>query len=62
MPRLPRALSGIGIRATGTPIQDATCGAGDGDTIYVHERTYDRDVDVNKRLTLIDEGEDLCSC
>jgi len=32
------AESEICIRAAGTPIQDATCGAGDGDTIYVHER------------------------
>ena len=32
----------------GTPIQDAIDGAGDGD--------------VDKRLTLIDEGADVCGC
>ncbi|CAD7774989.1 MAG: Periplasmic copper-binding protein (NosD) [Candidatus Methanoperedenaceae archaeon GB50] len=42
----------------GTPIQDATCGAGEGDTIYVHEGTYVENVDVGKRLTLIGEGAD----
>ena len=56
------ALSGMCIRAAGTPIQDATCGAGEGDTIYVHEGTYDENVDVKKRLTLIDEGADVCGC
>jgi len=56
------ALSGVCIRAAGTPIQDATCGAGDGGTIYVHERTYGENVGVNKRLTLIDEGADVYGC
>ena len=44
------------------PIQDAVDGAGEGDTIYVHEGTYDENVDVKKRLTLIDEGADVCGC
>ena len=29
------------VAAAGTPIQDATCGAGDEDTIYVQEGEYD---------------------
>jgi pectin methylesterase-like acyl-CoA thioesterase len=40
----------------GTPIQDAIDGAGDGDTIYVHAGTYDENVDVWKRVTLIGDG------
>ena len=43
----------------GTPIQDAIDGAGEGDTIYVHEGTYDENVDVGKRLTLIGDGADV---
>lgn len=34
----------------------------DRDTIYVHERTYGENVDVNKRLTLIYEGADVYGC
>ena len=56
------ALSEMCIRAAGAPIRNATCGAGDGRTIYVHERTYGENVDVNKRLTLIDEGADVYGC
>jgi len=43
----------------GTPIQDAVDGAGDGDTIYVHAGTYDENVDVWKRVTLIGDGADV---
>jgi len=43
----------------GTPIQDAIDGAGEGDTIYVHAGTYYENVDVNRRLTLIGDGEEV---
>jgi hypothetical protein len=33
-----------------------------GDAIDVYERTYGENVDVNKRLTLIDEGADVYGC
>ena len=56
------ALSEVCIWEAGAPIRNATCGARDEDTIYVHEGTYGENVDVNKRLTLIDEGADVYGC
>ena len=43
----------------GTPIPDAIDGAWAGDTIYVHAGTYDENVDVDKRVTLIGDGADV---
>ncbi len=42
---------GCVVLGAGTPIQDATCGAGEGDMSYVHEGTYVKNLDVGKRLT-----------
>ena len=46
----------------GTPIPDAIDGAAEGDTIYVHAGTYDRNVDAWKRVTLEGEGADVYGC
>lgn len=53
---------GCVVPGEGTPIQTAIDGAGVGDTVYVHAGTYDENVGVNKRITLIDEGADVCGC
>ena len=60
------AAAGVGAGAewyvypgAGTPIQDAIDGAGEGDTIYVHAGTYDENVNVWKRITLIGDGADV---
>jgi nitrous oxidase accessory protein NosD len=41
----------------GTPIQNAIIAASPGDTIIVHEGTYDEQVVINKTLTLTGEGD-----
>jgi len=43
----------------GESIQTAIDDAGAGDTIYVHAGTYDENVDVDKRVTLIGDGADV---
>ena len=43
----------------GDSIQDVIDGAGVGDSIYVHAGTYDENVDVWKRVTLVGDGADV---
>ena len=53
---------GCVVHGAGTPIQDATCGAGEGGTIYVHAGTYVENVNVWKRVTLIGDGAGVVRC
>jgi parallel beta-helix repeat protein len=45
--------------SSSTPIQSAINNATDSDLIYVHNGSYNENVNVNKRLTLVGEGREV---
>ncbi len=53
---------GCVVPGEGTPVQDATCGAGEGIRFTGMGGQMPGNVDVWKRVTLIDDGADVCGC